>query len=158
MVVSAISSAGIDPTRVELEITESVMLQETAANIAVLHKLRAIGVRIVMDDFGTGYSSLGYLRSFPFDKIKIDQSFIRGSVDKDAIAIIRAICGLSTELGITTTVEGVETEDQLKHVTEAGCDQIQGYYFSRPRPACDVEQLLVAIGGAAAIEPQSKAA
>jgi diguanylate cyclase (GGDEF)-like protein/PAS domain S-box-containing protein len=158
MVTSAIASAGLDPRRVELEITESVMLQDSAANIAILHRLRSLGVKIVMDDFGTGYSSLGYLRSFPFDKIKIDRSFVKGAIDKEATAIIRAVCGLSADLGITTTVEGVETQDQLKHVTEAGCDQIQGYYFSRPRPAADVAELLVAIEGVAAISPQFKAA
>jgi EAL domain-containing protein (putative c-di-GMP-specific phosphodiesterase class I) len=158
MVVSAIASAGVDPKRVELEITETVLLKESTANFAALHRLRGLGVRIVMDDFGTGYSSLSYLRNFPFDKIKIDQSFIAGTINKESISIIRAICGLSTDLGITTTVEGVETEDQLRHVTEAGCDQIQGFYFSRPRPSSDVANMLTSICGVARVKDKEMAA
>ena len=96
-----------------------------------------------MDDFGTGYSSLGYLRSFPFDKIKIDQSFIHDLPTKeDSVAIIRAVVGLSSSLGITTTAEGVETEDQLARLTSEGCNEVQGFLFSPPRPAADIERML----------------
>jgi EAL domain-containing protein (putative c-di-GMP-specific phosphodiesterase class I) len=107
--MSAIAYSGLPPQRLELEITESVLLGETEANMAILHQLRAIGARISMDDFGTGYSSLSYLRSFPFDKIKIDRSFVRDLAERpDCVAIIRAVAGLGASLGISTTAEGVE--------------------------------------------------
>ena len=110
---------------------------------AILHQLRDLGIRIAMDDFGTGYSSLGYLRSFPFDKIKIDQSFIRDLATKeDSIAIVRAVVGLGSSLGITTTAEGVETKQQLDQITAEGCDEVQGFLFSPPRPAGEIERLL----------------
>ena len=98
--------------------------------------------RVVVLFFGTGYSSLGYLRSFPFDKIKIDQSFIRDlSTKEDSVAIIRAVVGLSSSLGITTTAEGVETKEQLERLTSEGCDEVQGFLFSRPRPAAELQRL-----------------
>jgi diguanylate cyclase (GGDEF)-like protein/PAS domain S-box-containing protein len=146
-VMSAIATAGIAPNRVELEITETILLQNNEATLAVLHQLRRLGVRISMDDFGTGYSSLSYLRSFPFDKIKIDQSFVRDlDRNKDAIAIIRAITGLGVSLGMTTTIEGIETKEQLEQIRAEGCTEVQGYLFSRPRPASDVPSLLHALG------------
>ena len=124
--------------------TETVLLQNTFATLATLHELRKLGVQIALDDFGTGYSSLSYLRSFPFDKIKIDQSFIHGLPGKeDSIAIIRAVVGLSSSMGITTTAEGVETKEQLARLTSEGCDEVQGFLFSRPRPAAEIEKLLV---------------
>lgn len=118
-----------------LEITESVLVQDADAVIACLHRLKSLGVCIVLDDFGTGYSSLSYLRRFPFDKIKIDRSFIKEICDPNAAAIVRAVIGIATQLGATVTAEGVESIDQLKRVTEEGCTNVQGYLFSRPLPA-----------------------
>ncbi|HKY87134.1 MAG TPA: EAL domain-containing protein, partial [Pseudorhodoplanes sp.] len=146
-VVSAMAIAGIASNRVELEITEAILLQNNEATLAMLHQLRDLGVRISMDDFGTGYSSLSYLRSFPFDKIKIDQSFVRDlNKNKDAIAIIHAVTGLGKSLGMTTTVEGVETKEQLELVRAEGCTEVQGYLFSKPRPASEVPHLLARFG------------
>ncbi|WP_188312018.1 sensor domain-containing protein [Salinarimonas soli] len=141
--VSALGMSGLSPHRLELEITESVLLHDSAATLALLHQLRALGVRIAMDDFGTGYSSLSYLRSFPFDKIKIDRSFVRELGEKsDCLAIVKAVAGLGASLGITTTAEGVETPEQLDRVREQGCTEVQGYLFSRPRPASEVRALI----------------
>jgi EAL domain-containing protein (putative c-di-GMP-specific phosphodiesterase class I) len=150
-VIGALANSGLPAARLELEITELVLLQDNDGAFAVLHKLRDLGIRIAMDDFGTGYSSLGYLRSFPFDKIKIDQSFIRDLPAKEeSIAIIRAVVGLSSSMGITTTAEGVETDEQLERLTSEGCDEVQGYLFSAPRPASEIEKMLR--GLAAAVE------
>ena len=149
-VVSALAHAGLTPSRLELEITESVLLAETDANISTLHQLRALGVRISLDDFGTGYSSLSYLRSFPFDKIKIDQSFVRELADRsDSRAIVRAVTGLGTSLGIATTAEGVENEDQLERLRREGCTEVQGFLFSPARPSSEIAQLLRQNGGEA---------
>ena len=146
-VMSAMATAGIAPDRVELEITEAILLQNNEATLAILHQLRDLGVRISMDDFGTGYSSLSYLRSFPFDKIKIDQSFVRDlNKNKDAIAIIHAVSGLGASLGMTTTVEGVETKEQLELVRAEGCTEVQGYLFSKPQPASEVPRMLSRLG------------
>ncbi len=132
-VAQALHDADMPAERLELEITETVMLQDTDATLATLGQLRDLGVRIAMDDFGTGYSSLSYLRRFPFDRIKIDQSFVRDINSKrDCGAIIRAVTGLSRELGIATTAEGVETQAQLDALVSAGCTEFQGYLFSRP--------------------------
>jgi diguanylate cyclase (GGDEF)-like protein/PAS domain S-box-containing protein len=142
-VLSALAYSGLPPHRLELEITESVLLGETEANLAILHQLREIGARISMDDFGTGYSSLSYLRSFPFDKIKIDRSFVRDLEKRpDCMAIIRAVAGLGASLGISTTAEGVETREQLERLRAEGCTEAQGFLFSAPRPAADVMALL----------------
>ena len=142
-IISALAASGLPATRLELEITEMVLVQDNDAAFAILHQLRDLGIRIAMDDFGTGYSSLGYLRAFPFDKIKIDQSFIRDLPGKlDSVAIVRAVVGLSSSLGITTTAEGVETNEQLASVTAEGCDEVQGYLFSWPKTAVDVENYL----------------
>jgi diguanylate cyclase (GGDEF)-like protein len=139
----ALADSGLPAQRLELEITELVLLQETEGAFAILHQLRDLGIKIAMDDFGTGYSSLGYLRSFPFNKIKIDQSFIRDlSSKEDSLAIVRAVVGLSSSLGITTTAEGVETKEQLARLTTEGCDEAQGFLFSEPRSASEVEKLL----------------
>ena len=141
-VLTALGYSGLAPHRLELEITESVLLGETEANISILHQLRGLGVRIAMDDFGTGYSSLSYLRSFPFDKIKIDRSFVREMVDRpDCVAIVRAVAGLGASLGIATTAEGVETVEQLDRVRAEGCTEVQGYLFSAPRPASELAGL-----------------
>jgi predicted signal transduction protein with EAL and GGDEF domain len=148
-VISALAASGLSPTRLELEITESVLLQDADATLAVLHELRGLGVRISMDDFGTGYSSLSYLRKFPFDKIKIDQSFIFDmSDDGDSLAIVRAVIAMGSSLGITTTAEGVETPEQFKQLKLEGCTEVQGYLFSPPRPAADVKGLLASINPA----------
>ena len=142
-VVSAIAASGLPAQRLELEITESVLLQDSAANMSMLHDLKALGVRISMDDFGTGYSSLSYLRSFPFDKIKIDQTFVRDILeDSDAMAIIKAVLDLGSSMGIVTTAEGVETLEQLNALRGQGCAEIQGYFISRPAPASEIAQLL----------------
>ncbi len=132
----------LSPRRLELEVTETILLQDTEATVATLNQLRDLGVRISMDDFGTGYSSLGYLRKFPFDKIKIDQSFIRDLHDKpDSVAIVRAVTGLGTSLGIKTTAEGVETPEQLAQLRSEGCTEAQGYLFGRPQAIEDLGHL-----------------
>ncbi len=142
-VSAALAEAGLAPGRLEIEITESLMIENSEATLSSLRRLRALGVSISMDDFGTGYSSLGYLRNFRFDKIKIDQSFIRElSCRADSIAIVRAVTGLCTSLGMTTIAEGVETEEQLAALSAEKCTEVQGYLFSRPRPASDVPALL----------------
>jgi diguanylate cyclase (GGDEF)-like protein len=142
-IVSALAASGLAASRLELEITESVLLQDSDVTLATLHKLRGLGVRISMDDFGTGYSSLSYLRSFPFDKIKIDRSFVSELANRDdSMAIVRAVTGLGKSLGISTTAEGVETNEQLALLRLEGCTEVQGYLFSPPRPAEDVESML----------------
>jgi predicted signal transduction protein with EAL and GGDEF domain len=142
-VTEALAASGLDARRLELEITESVLLQNSEATLATLHDLRAMGVRISLDDFGTGYSSLSYLRSFPFDKIKIDRSFVSElATREDSMAIIRAVTGLGRSLGIVTTAEGVENDAQLELLRREGCTQAQGYLFSKPRPAADVAIML----------------
>jgi EAL domain-containing protein (putative c-di-GMP-specific phosphodiesterase class I) len=115
--------------------------------LKTLYQLRELGVRISMDDFGTGYSSLSYLRSFPFDKIKIDRSFVHelGS-NTDSMAIVRAVTGLGSSLGMITTGEGVETREELEHLKLQGCTEAQGYYFSRPKPASEVYTMLAERG------------
>ena len=142
-VVSALGASGLAANRLELEITETVLLQDERAVLDTLHQVRQLGVRISMDDFGTGYSSLSYLRSFPFDKIKIDRSFIRelGKRD-DCIAIIRAVARLGSNLGMVTIAEGVETPEQLEILRGEGCTHAQGYLFSPPRPVSEVPLLL----------------
>ena len=142
-VVSALAESRLPPERLELEITESALLHDNSTTTNVLHKLRALGVRIAMDDFGTGYSSLSYLRSFPFDKIKIDQSFVRElGVNPDCLVIVRAVAGLGASFGVPTTAEGVETKEQLEQVRKAGCTYAQGYYYGRSMPAEDVRKSL----------------
>jgi len=135
VVSEALLHSGLAPYRLELEITESVLLQDNPATLRTLQDLRALGVRIALDDFGTGYSSLSYLRHYPFDKIKIDRSFVSEIETRpDCAAIVDSIAILARTLGMTTTAEGVETEEQLRLVTLAGCTEGQGYYFGRPLP------------------------
>jgi diguanylate cyclase (GGDEF)-like protein len=142
-VAKALSAAELSPSRLELEITESVLMENLDEVLPILHALRARGIRISMDDFGTGYSSLSYLSSFPFDKIKIDKSFVNDIVtNKEAFAIMRAIILLGDALGMRVTVEGVETAEQLALLEGEECDEIQGYHISPPKPACDVPYLL----------------
>ncbi|KQP93329.1 deubiquitinase [Methylobacterium sp. Leaf113] len=139
----ALSASRLPPGRLELEITESVLLKDNLATLATLYALRRLGVRIAMDDFGTGYSSLSYLRSFPFDKIKIDQSFVRDITNKtDSGLIVRAVIGLGLSLGMRTTAEGIETEAQFERLRSEGCDEGQGYYFARPSPASEVPKAI----------------
>ncbi len=142
-VMSALAASGLAPHRLELEITEGVLLQENEANLATLHALRRLGLRISMDDFGTGYSSLSYLRSFPFDKIKIDRSFVSGAeATGNSMAIVRAIASLGASFGMTTVAEGVETPDQMQRIRDEGCTDVQGYLISRPICSTDIMKLL----------------
>jgi predicted signal transduction protein with EAL and GGDEF domain len=141
-VVGALSASGLEPSRLELEITESVLLDDNKMTMQALHELRRWGVRISIDDFGTGYSSFTYLRMFPFDKIKIDQSFVRDlPTKKDSTAIVRAIIGVASSLDMVTTAEGVETEEQLAYLQAEGCTEVQGYLISRPLLTKDVRSL-----------------
>ncbi len=141
-VVNALAATGLRPARLELEITESVLLQDSIATLQTLHQLRAIGVKIAMDDFGTGYSSLSYLRSFPFDKIKIDRSFVSSLPDAEgSVAILRAVAKLGSSLGMITTAEGVETKEQLERICAEGYKEIQGYFFSPPRCMAEISEL-----------------
>jgi diguanylate cyclase (GGDEF)-like protein len=145
-VMGALSASGLPPRRLELEITESVLLQDSDSTLATLHQLRDVGVRIVMDDFGTGYSSLSYLRKFPFDKIKIDQSFIHDMCDHgDCLAIVRAVVAMGGGLSIGTTAEGVETPEQLELLADEGCTEAQGYLFSPPRSVADINLWLASL-------------
>jgi diguanylate cyclase (GGDEF)-like protein/PAS domain S-box-containing protein len=149
MVTETLKQSGLPPRRLELEITETLLLEKSSQVLATLHALRALGVRISMDDFGTGYSSLSYLRSFPFDKIKIDQSFVRDlGANHEAQAIIRSIVSLGKGLGVTITAEGVETEAELSCLRAEGCDEGQGFLFSRARPNSEIIGLLKAQRGA----------
>ena len=143
VIVSALANSGIAANRLEIEITESVVLHESEATLAKLHQLRSLGVRISMDDFGTGYSSLSYLRSFPFDKIKIDRSFV-ADLDKkaDCAIIVRAVASLGISLGIATTAEGVETAEEFELLRADGCTEVQGYLFSPPKPIAETLRLL----------------
>jgi diguanylate cyclase (GGDEF)-like protein/PAS domain S-box-containing protein len=149
VVMDALKHSGLSAKRLELEITETLLLEKSSQVLATLHALRALGVRISMDDFGTGYSSLSYLRSFPFDKIKIDQSFVRGlGSNNDAQAIVRAIISLGIGLGVTITAEGVETEAELNCLRAEGCHEGQGFLFSHARPNAEIVGLLNAQCGA----------
>jgi diguanylate cyclase (GGDEF)-like protein len=142
-VVEALEAAGMPAHRLEVEITEAVLLRDTDHALSVLHALRERGVRIAMDDFGTGYSSLSYLRRFPFDRIKIDRSFITDVHSSgDALAIVHAINGLGLSLRMAITAEGIETVEQLDAVRGAGLAEVQGYYFSRPRPASEIDGVI----------------
>ena len=139
IVSAALEASGLEPRRLELEVTESLILDQDPATVDTLHRLRGLGVRIALDDFGTGYSSLSYLRSFPFDKIKIDQSFVRDlSQRADCVAIVGAVAQLARSLAMATVAEGVETEDHLAKVRASGCTEVQGYLFSRPVPGKDI--------------------
>ena len=135
-VVLALANSGLPANRLELEITESVFLQDNETTLAILHEIRGLGVRIAMDDFGTGYSSLSYLRSFPFDKIKIDRSFVHDLATRvDCKAIVDSVATLGQRLGMVTTAEGIETVEELEQLRLTGCTEGQGYYFGRPAPA-----------------------
>jgi diguanylate cyclase (GGDEF)-like protein/PAS domain S-box-containing protein len=142
-IADALQCSGLLASRLEVEITETLLLEKSEQVVATLHALRALGVRISMDDFGTGYSSLSYLRSFPFDKIKIDQSFVRDlSTNEDSQAIVRAVVGLGKSFGITITAEGIENKSDLNRLIEDGCNEGQGYLFSKAMPADEISQFL----------------
>ncbi len=144
IIVNALATTRLAANRLEIEITEALLLEHTEDTLKILNQLHALGVRIAMDDFGTGYSSLSYLQKFPFDKIKIDQTFIKElSSDSESTAIVRAVTGLAVSLQMITTAEGVETEDQRAIVTELGCTEMQGYLFSAARPASEILDLLI---------------
>ena len=153
-VSSALADSGLAPGRLELEITESVLLQKNADNLEMLHEFKNLGISIVLDDFGTGYSSLSYLRSFPFDKIKIDKSFVSELTERaECVAIVDAVTALGRGLNILTTAEGVETEEQFSLLRASGVDQVQGFLFSHPCTASEIEFDLAAApakGGKAA--------
>jgi len=141
VVTAALAETGMPARKLQLEITETVLLQNTFATLATLHELRKLGVQIALDDFGTGYSSLSYLRSFPFDKIKIDRSFIQDlSNGAEPVAIVQAVANLAKCLNMTSTAEGVETQQQMDMLQSMGCTEMQGYLFSRARPAHEIRQ------------------
>jgi EAL domain-containing protein (putative c-di-GMP-specific phosphodiesterase class I) len=143
VIVGALASSGLAADRLELEITETILLQDSEATLATLYRLREIGVRIAMDDFGTGYSSLSHLQRFPFDKIKIDRSFVSNIVEStSSLNIVRAVAALANGLGVAATAEGVETEAQLETIKSEGCTEMQGFLFSRPLPAQAFEELV----------------
>jgi diguanylate cyclase (GGDEF)-like protein len=157
-VTAALQASGLAGDRLEVEITESVPLEDNPFNLAQLRELRAHGVRIALDDFGIGYSSLGYLRTFPFSRIKIDRSFARDvASNRHAAAIVRAMTTLGSSLDMPITAEGIETEEQLQAVHALGCDEAQGYLISKPKPACELapilqlDRRLVPVGGPCAV-------
>lgn len=135
-IIGSLASSGVAPGRLELEITETTLMTDSEENLSLLHKIRSLGVKIALDDFGTGYSSLNYLRSFPFDKIKIDRCFVADlSEGEDSEAIVQAVIGLATKLNMSTTAEGVENEAQFANLRAQGCSQVQGFLFSKAKPA-----------------------
>jgi diguanylate cyclase (GGDEF)-like protein len=144
-IVSALANAGLPASRLDLEITEGALMDETDVVLAMLRQIKDLGIKVSMDDFGTGYSSLSYLQKFPFDKIKIDQSFIRSlETNADSAAIVRAVTALGESLGIMTIAEGVETESQLRQIERDGCRQVQGYLTGKPLPPADLAALFEA--------------
>jgi diguanylate cyclase (GGDEF)-like protein/PAS domain S-box-containing protein len=150
-IAGALAASGLKASRLELEITEAVLIRDDEAALAILHQLRALGVRIALDDFGTGFSSLSYLKRFPFDKIKIDRCFVHDISETDgSSSIVQAVVNIAAALKMTTTAEGVETEAQLELLRRLGCTEMQGYLFSAPKPAAQVRPLFGAVCGKAA--------
>jgi EAL domain-containing protein (putative c-di-GMP-specific phosphodiesterase class I) len=143
LVHSVLLETGLAPTRLELEITEGVLVEDFARGVSILRRLKTLGVRIAMDDFGTGYSSLSYLQSFPFDKIKIDQSFIsKVTNNPQSAAIVRGVIGLAHGLNLPVLAEGVETKAQLDFLVAESCDEMQGYLLGRPHPIMEYSDLI----------------
>src|SRR5215469_12476849 len=142
---SILLETGLSPDRLQLEITEGVLIDDFSRAISILRRLKGLGVKIAMDDFGTGYSSLSYLQKFPFDKIKIDRSFVSNVFDEnDELRVVaQAVVRFAVSLGKTTTAEGVETREQLELLFAEGCTEMQGYYFSRPKPSSEIDSLLL---------------
>jgi EAL domain-containing protein (putative c-di-GMP-specific phosphodiesterase class I) len=150
LVHSVLLETGLAPTRLELEITEGVLVEDFARGLSILRRLKTLGVRIAMDDFGTGYSSMSYLQSFPFDKIKIDQSFISNvKSNPQSAAIVRAVIGLAHGLNLPVLAEGVETKQQLDFLAAESCDEVQGYLLGRPHPIAEYSDLIGHDGAAA---------
>mgnify|MGYP002652582506 CR=1 FL=1 len=148
LVEEVLRETGLAPERLELEITEGVLIEDFDRGLALLRRLKALGVRISMDDFGSGYSSLSYLQAFPFDKIKIDRTFITDIDEPTGSAdIVKAVVDIAAERDMTTTAEGVETTAQRDMLRQLGCSEMQGYLFSRPVPAVRMRQLLNASHG-----------
>jgi predicted signal transduction protein with EAL and GGDEF domain len=145
-ITGALAASGLPPDRLEIEITEAVLIHDDETALAILHQLRSIGVRIALDDFGTGFSSLSYLKRFPFDKIKIDRCFVSDIEVDGSAAIVQAVVNIAASRNMTTTAEGVETEGQRDVLRNLGCTQMQGYLFSRPKPAAEIRPLLGGIG------------
>jgi diguanylate cyclase (GGDEF)-like protein/PAS domain S-box-containing protein len=151
-IAGALAASGLKPCRLEIEITEAVLIRDDEAALAILHQLRDIGVRIALDDFGTGFSSLSYLKRFPFDKIKIDRCFVSDISEVDASSsIVQAVVNIATALNMTTTAEGVETEAQRELLRKLGCNEMQGYLFSAPKPGAEVKRLFGTAGDAVAV-------
>jgi EAL domain-containing protein (putative c-di-GMP-specific phosphodiesterase class I) len=141
-IVAALAASGLAANRLELEITEAVLIRDDEAALEILHQLRAIGVRIALDDFGTGYSSLSYLQRFPFDKIKIDRCFVNDIAEPEGSScIVQAVVNIAAARHMTTTAEGVETQQQLELLRALGCAEMQGYLFSPAKPAAEIRQL-----------------
>ena len=153
LVERVLGETGLDPTRLDLEVTEGLLIKDAAGALAILERLKALGVRISMDDFGTGYSSLSYFRMFPFDKVKIDRSFIQDIANPQARAIIRSVIGLGHGLGVPVLAEGVETLEQLDMLRAEGCDQVQGYLIARPNPIGHFAGVVVDRAAAAPANP-----
>ena len=148
VIMCALIESGLPPERLEVEVTESVLLENESDYAVLLHQLKNIGVSVALDDFGTGYSSLSYLKQFPFDKIKIDRSFVMALPDNlECVKIIRAMVELAKSLGMDTTAERIEMPEQLAHLESLGCAEGQGFLFSQARPASEVPDML-ARGGA----------
>ena len=144
-ILAALAASGLPASRLELEITEAVLIRDDEAALAILHQLRAIGVRIALDDFGTGYSSLSYLHKFPFDKIKIDRCFINDIADAGGTSsIVKAVVDIAAARNMITTAEGVETEQQRDMLRALGCSEMQGWLFSPAKTAADIRQLFFA--------------
>jgi EAL domain-containing protein (putative c-di-GMP-specific phosphodiesterase class I) len=148
VVAEALAESGLEPARLELEITETLLLTNNESTMEQLQKLKASGVSIVMDDFGTGYSSLRYLWQFPFDKIKIDRSFMESfeKSGRDIEAVVKTIIALGREMNMRVTVEGVETPSQVDFLYDADADQVQGFYFGRPVPAAAISNDVLPAG------------
>jgi EAL domain-containing protein (putative c-di-GMP-specific phosphodiesterase class I) len=151
IVANALAASGVPPSRLELEVTEEIFLGQNRDNLAMLNQLRGLGVQIVMDDFGTGYSSLNYLRCFPFDKIKIDRSFIDSLAKGDdlSLAVVQAVARLAAALKVPTIAEGIETHEQWELIRAAGCTEFQGHYFCPPKPAEEITKLFFPSAAAA---------
>jgi EAL domain-containing protein (putative c-di-GMP-specific phosphodiesterase class I) len=143
-VASALAASGLSAGRLELEITEAVLIRDDEAALALLHQLRELGVRVALDDFGTGYSSLSYLHRFPFDKIKIDRSFVKDITGPaGSSSIVQAVVTIAAASNMTTTAEGVETDPQMQLLRELGCTEMQGYLFSPAISAPEIAKLLL---------------
>jgi EAL domain-containing protein (putative c-di-GMP-specific phosphodiesterase class I) len=151
-IVAALAASGLAANRLELEITEAVLIRDDEAALLMLHQLRELGVRIALDDFGTGYSSLSYLQRFPFDKIKIDRCFVTDVAEPEGSAcIVQAVVTIAAARRMTTTAEGVETDQQLEILRKLGCTEMQGYLFSPAIPAADIRQILSRPGPVAGV-------